>query len=171
MKYVDLLDVATGEVTEWFAQCETVAECEQLVRDMRGQLDIVRGFRVASILRASSPRRRWRVTALRSDGVWVPVDIEADNEGDAVDEVLALTWVENVVECEPLATLNEEVVVLPEGGDSVTVTTLREVSGTRRWVPCGESGEDWWRALDGGMRLPGEWEYDRDTETVVCSLA
>lgn len=115
--------------------------------------------------------KRWRVTVLAEDGRWVPVEVDTDSMESAVSAALGLDWVENVVECEPLATLNEEVRVEPEGGDPGTATSFREVGGERRWVLAGEPEEDWWTALsESGARLPGDWEYDRESGTMVCSI-
>lgn len=79
VKYEDLLDVATDDVTEWFARCETARECEQLARDMRDQLDIV------ARLRATSLAKRADVgceppTALLEE---VPVEPEGGEPGRA----------------------------------------------------------------------------------------
>lgn len=40
----------------------------------------------------------------------------------------------------------------------------------RRWVINGDPIEDWWMEVDAsGQKLPGEWEWDREAGTVVCS--
>lgn len=115
--------------------------------------------------------RRWRVTFLRGDGKWVPVEVKASSEAGAVEVALAIDWVENIVECEPLATLLEEVQVEPEGGDPVHAVALAEVGGARRWVVNGDPEEDWWAEVgEAGRHLPGDWEYDRDEGIVVCSI-
>lgn len=180
VRYADLLDLATDDVTDWFARCETPKDCEHLARDMRDQLDIVARLRASAIAKVAEAERdtggagrerRWRVTVLRGDGKWVPVDIGAGSQAEAVDAALALDWAENVIECEPLATLGEEVPVEPEGGDPVRAVALAEVGGTRRWVVNGDPEEDWWAEVDEtGRHLPGDWEYDRDEGVVVCSL-
>lgn len=47
----------------------------------------------------------------------------------------------------------------------------REVGGNRRWVINGDPQEDWWIEVDqNGQRSSGDWEYDRDTMTAVCSI-
>lgn len=94
---------------------------------------------------------------------------EAD--GDALDSALAASRTEDDAP-EPgfRATLGEEVAVVPVDGGNSVAAVLREANGTRRWVPIGEPEEDWWAALsESGERLPGDWEYDRDAGTVVCS--
>lgn len=78
-------------------------------------------------------------------------------------------WDENVVECEPLETLDKRVPVEPEVGDPAHATTLLEVGGARRWVVNGDPEEDWWAEVDDtGRKLPGDWEYNRDEGVVVC---
>ena len=39
------------------------------------------------------------VTVLRSDRKWVPVEVEAQTMEEAVDAVIDLDWVDNVIEC------------------------------------------------------------------------
>ena len=59
--------------------------------------------------------------------------------------------------------LNDEFEVTERGG------CLTSADG-RRWVINGDPIEDWWMEVDAsGRKLPGEWEYDRDAGTVVCS--
>lgn len=78
----------------------------------------------------------------------------------------------SVTEIPREAVLGEEIAVLPMGGSPVGATALSEVGGERRWVINGDPKEDWWVEIDrDGQRLPGEWEYDRDTGTVACSIA
>lgn len=61
---------------------------------------------------------KWSVTVLVEDGSWVPVEVEAETMGDAVDFAYSLDWVENVVECLPMPRS-------PSVGDAVEFDTVR----------------------------------------------
>lgn len=72
----------------------------------------------------------------------------------------------------PAGALGEEVRVAPVRASPSRAAELREVGGSRRWVPLGEPEEDWWAEVGvSGERLPGEWEYDRAFGSVVRSCA
>lgn len=74
------------------------------------------------------------MTVLVEDGSWVPVEVEAETMGDAVDFAYSLDWVENVVECLPMPRS-------PSVGDAVEFDTSR--FGTLRGIvsDAGRGGE------------------------------
>lgn len=112
---------------------------------------------------------RWKISFLHDDASYE--DVTVDEAGLAamfakMTEREYPCHVIAVTEAPKAAVLGEEVAVIP-----VSATVLSEVGGNRRWMVNGDPQEDWWVEVDqNGQRLPGEWEYDRDTGTVVCSI-
>lgn len=117
---------------------------------------------------------KWKISFLHSDASCE--DVTVDEAGLAavfarMTERECPCHVIAVSEAPKAAMLGEEVAVVPAGGNPVSATALNEVGGNRRWVVNGEPEEDWWVEVDqNGQRLPGDWEYDREEGTVVCSI-
>lgn len=122
-------------------------------------------------MRGPRRSRRWRVEAVGNDGGQLFVEAIAASGDAAMAAVASLGWIRDVTGSRPLGTLGEEVRVAMEGTRSPHGAALREAGGGRRWVPRGEPEEDWWAEVDAsGNILPGDWEYDREAGSVVCSF-
>lgn len=117
---------------------------------------------------------KWTISFLHNDASYEDVTVD---EANLVATFARMTAREcpchviAVTKAPEAAVLGEEVAVVPVDGDAVSATVLSEVDGERRWVINGDPQEDWWVEVDpGGRCLPGDWEYDRDLGTVVCSI-
>ena len=117
---------------------------------------------------------KWTISFLHNDASYEDVTV---NEANLVAVFARMTAREcpchviTVTEAPEAAVLGEKVAVAPVGGNPVSATVLNEADGKRRWVVNGDPEEDWWVEVDSdGRYLPGDWEYDRDEGTVVCSI-
>ncbi len=111
----------------------------------------------------------WLVMAQRDDGFPMGMSLDVDSREEGLRTAFAQEDVIRVEDAfalrERRAILCEDVPVREEGH------CLVEVGGDRRWVPRGEPEEDWWTEVTPqGIAYQDGWEYDRDTNTVVCMI-